>query len=143
MEKEGMFSLFLPFNNLGPLFILTIRFHFFFFLLFLLFHPLQFDINQLTATVNVSQSLSPFHKLLESPSSMGIIGGSSASGSIGRASGVCTALSPMDRTKGFFSDESEPLLRSDSTSSKESALSRNGSFITKGRWRTLCGVSLN
>ncbi|XP_037542029.1 tumor necrosis factor receptor superfamily member 21 [Nematolebias whitei] len=97
----------------------------------------QFDINQLTATVNVSQSLSPFHKLLESPSSVGIIGGSSASGNIGRASGVCTALSPMDRTKGFFSDESEPLLRSDSTSSKESALSRNGSFITKEKKDTV------
>uniref|UniRef100_A0A3Q3AE76 Tumor necrosis factor receptor superfamily, member 21 n=1 Tax=Kryptolebias marmoratus TaxID=37003 RepID=A0A3Q3AE76_KRYMA len=63
--------------------------------------------------------------------------GSSTSGSIGRVSGVCTALSPMDRTKGFFSDESEPLLRCDSTSSKESALSRNGSFITKEKKDTV------
>nr|XP_020473188.1 tumor necrosis factor receptor superfamily member 21 isoform X2 [Monopterus albus] len=65
---------------------------------------LQFDINQLMTTVNVSQSLSPIHKPLESP---------------------------VDRTKAFFPDESEPLLRCDSTSSKDSALSRNGSFITK------------
>ncbi|XP_017295035.1 tumor necrosis factor receptor superfamily member 21 [Kryptolebias marmoratus] len=97
----------------------------------------QFDINQLTTSVNVSQSLSPIHKLLESPSSVGSTSGSSTSGSIGRVSGVCTALSPMDRTKGFFSDESEPLLRCDSTSSKESALSRNGSFITKEKKDTV------
>ncbi|KAF7231544.1 tumor necrosis factor receptor superfamily member 21 [Nothobranchius furzeri] len=92
----------------------------------------QFDINQLMTLVNVSQSLSPVHKLLESPSSTGSI-----SGSIRQASGVCTALSPVDRTKGFFFDESEPLLRCDSTSSKESALSRNGSFITKEKKDTV------
>ena len=40
--------------------------------------------------------------------------------------------SPLDKNKGFFVDESEPLLRCDSTSSGSSALSRNGSFITKG-----------
>uniref|UniRef100_A0A087Y2L4 Tumor necrosis factor receptor superfamily, member 21 n=1 Tax=Poecilia formosa TaxID=48698 RepID=A0A087Y2L4_POEFO len=44
---------------------------------------------------------------------------------------------PMDRTKGFFADESEPLLRCDSTSSKDSALSRNGSFITKEKKDTV------
>uniref|UniRef100_A0A096M986 Tumor necrosis factor receptor superfamily, member 21 n=1 Tax=Poecilia formosa TaxID=48698 RepID=A0A096M986_POEFO len=80
----------------------------------------QFDINQLTTTVNVSQSLSPIHKLLES-----------------RAGGVGPVQSPMDRTKGFFADESEPLLRCDSTSSKDSALSRNGSFITKEKKDTV------
>ncbi|MEQ2222054.1 hypothetical protein ILYODFUR_021960, partial [Ilyodon furcidens] len=92
----------------------------------------QFDINQLTTTVNVSQRLSPIHKPLESPSSTGSSGGSSSSGSVGRASGVGAVQSPVERTKGFFTDESEPLLRCDSTSSKDSALSRNGSFITKG-----------
>uniref|UniRef100_A0A3B3TL37 Tumor necrosis factor receptor superfamily, member 21 n=1 Tax=Poecilia latipinna TaxID=48699 RepID=A0A3B3TL37_9TELE len=80
----------------------------------------QFDINQLTTTVNVSQSLSPIHKLLESPTG-----------------GVGPVQSPMDRTKGFFADESEPLLRCDSTSSKDSALSRNGSFITKEKKDTV------
>uniref|UniRef100_A0A8D1JMZ2 TNF receptor superfamily member 21 n=1 Tax=Sus scrofa TaxID=9823 RepID=A0A8D1JMZ2_PIG len=40
--------------------------------------------------------------------------------------------SPLDKNKGFFVDESEPLLRCDSTSSGSSALSRTGSFITKG-----------
>uniref|UniRef100_A0A3Q1GHC7 Tumor necrosis factor receptor superfamily, member 21 n=1 Tax=Acanthochromis polyacanthus TaxID=80966 RepID=A0A3Q1GHC7_9TELE len=45
--------------------------------------------------------------------------------------------SPVDRTKGFFPDESEPLLRCDSTSSKDSALSRNGSFITKEKKDTV------
>uniref|UniRef100_A0A3B5KRC5 Tumor necrosis factor receptor superfamily, member 21 n=1 Tax=Xiphophorus couchianus TaxID=32473 RepID=A0A3B5KRC5_9TELE len=80
----------------------------------------QLDINQLTTTVNVSQSLSPIHKLLESPTG-----------------GVGPIQSPMDRTKGFFADESEPLLRCDSTSSKDSALSRNGSFITKEKKDTV------
>ncbi|XP_043962316.1 tumor necrosis factor receptor superfamily member 21 [Gambusia affinis] len=91
----------------------------------------QFDINQLTTTVNVSQSLSPIHKLPESPSSSG--GGSG----MYRAGGVGPIQSPMDRTKGFFADESEPLLRCDSTSSKDSALSRNGSFITKEKKDTV------
>lgn len=40
--------------------------------------------------------------------------------------------SPSEKNKGFFVDESEPLLRCDSTSSGSSALSRTGSFITKG-----------
>ncbi|XP_077409615.1 tumor necrosis factor receptor superfamily member 21 [Vanacampus margaritifer] len=84
----------------------------------------QFDINQLMTSVNVSQSLSPIHKPPESPSSIG-----------GRAAGV--EQSPVDRTKGFFHDESEPLLRCDSTSSKDSALSRNGSFITKEKKDTV------
>lgn len=79
-------------------------------------------------SVNVSQSLSPIHKLLESPSSLG----SSNSGSVGGPSSAGVDQSPVDRIKGFFPDESEPLLRCDSTSSKDSALSRNGSFITKG-----------
>lgn len=39
--------------------------------------------------------------------------------------------SPSEK-KCFFVDESEPLLRCDSTSSGSSALSRTGSFITKG-----------
>lgn len=45
--------------------------------------------------------------------------------------------SPLDKTKGFFVDESEPLLRCDSTSSGSSALSRNGSFITKEKKDTV------
>lgn len=52
---------------------------------------------------------------------------------MGGPSGAAVEQSPVDRTKGFFPDESEPLLRCDSTSSKDSALSRNGSFITKGK----------
>uniref|UniRef100_A0A3B4YQB7 Tumor necrosis factor receptor superfamily, member 21 n=1 Tax=Seriola lalandi dorsalis TaxID=1841481 RepID=A0A3B4YQB7_SERLL len=51
--------------------------------------------------------------------------------------GVGVEQSPVDRTKGFFPDESEPLLRCDSTSSKDSALSRNGSFITKEKKDTV------
>ncbi|XP_067338057.1 tumor necrosis factor receptor superfamily member 21 isoform X2 [Channa argus] len=93
----------------------------------------QFDINQLMTSVNVSQSLSPIHKLLESPSSLG----SSNSGSVGGATGASVDRSPVDRAKGFFPDESEPLLRCDSTSSKDSALSRNGSFITKEKKDTV------
>lgn len=92
---------------------------------------LQFDINQLMTSVNVSQSLSPIHKPPESPSSNCSNSGNS---SVGGASGGAVEQSPVDRTKGFFPDESEPLLRCDSTSSKDSALSRNGSFITKGEW---------
>ncbi|XP_042247013.1 tumor necrosis factor receptor superfamily member 21 [Thunnus maccoyii] len=94
----------------------------------------QFDINQLMTSVNVSQSLSPIHKPLESPSS---VGSSSHNGSVGGGSGVGVEQSPVDRTKGFFPDESEPLLRCDSTSSKDSALSRNGSFITKEKKDTV------
>ncbi|XP_004044197.2 tumor necrosis factor receptor superfamily member 21 [Gorilla gorilla gorilla] len=45
--------------------------------------------------------------------------------------------SPQDKNKGFFVDESEPLLRCDSTSSGSSALSRNGSFITKEKKDTV------
>ncbi|KAL7388297.1 hypothetical protein ABVT39_010971 [Epinephelus coioides] len=95
----------------------------------------QFDINQLMTSVNVSQSLSPIHKPLESPSSIGSSGNSG--GSMGGASGTGVEQSPVDRTKGFFPDESEPLLRCDSTSSKDSALSRNGSFITKEKKDTV------
>ncbi|XP_076612688.1 tumor necrosis factor receptor superfamily member 21 [Chaetodon auriga] len=91
----------------------------------------QFDINQLMTSVNVSQSLSPIHKPLESPSSVG------SGGTMGGASGAGVEQSPVDRTKGFFPDESEPLLRCDSTSSKDSALSRNGSFITKEKKDTV------
>ncbi|KAM3603094.1 uncharacterized protein V6R79_016449 [Siganus canaliculatus] len=104
----------------------------------------QFDINQLMTSVNVSQSLSPIHKPLESPSSVASggsgsnSGGSSSSGvSVGGASSLGVEQSPVDRTKGFFPDESEPLLRCDSTSSKDSALSRNGSFITKEKKDTV------
>ncbi|TDH00133.1 hypothetical protein EPR50_G00184490 [Perca flavescens] len=98
----------------------------------------QFDINQLMTSVNVSQSLSPVHKPLESPSSIGSnSGGSVGGGSMGGASGMAVEQSPVDRSKGFFPDESEPLLRCDSTSSKDSALSRNGSFITKEKKDTV------
>uniref|UniRef100_A0A3Q0SEH9 Tumor necrosis factor receptor superfamily, member 21 n=1 Tax=Amphilophus citrinellus TaxID=61819 RepID=A0A3Q0SEH9_AMPCI len=76
----------------------------------------QFDINQLMTSVNVSNSLSPIHKPMD---------------------GVGVEQSPVERTKGFFPDESEPLLRCDSTSSKDSALSRNGSFITKEKKDTV------
>ncbi|XP_061097843.1 tumor necrosis factor receptor superfamily member 21 isoform X2 [Conger conger] len=78
----------------------------------------QFDLNQLMTSVNVTQCLSPNHKPSESP-------------------GPGTERSPVDRTKGFFADESEPLLRCDSTSSKDSALSRTGSFITKEKKDTV------
>lgn len=95
----------------------------------------QFDINQLMPSVNVSQSLSPIHKLLDSP---GSVGGSSHSGSsVGGSSVVGVEQSPVDRIKAFFPDESEPLLRCDSTSSKDSGLSRNGSFITKEKKDTV------
>lgn len=78
----------------------------------------QVDLNKLMTAVNVSHCLSPSHKPLESP-------------------GVVVEQSPMERTKGFFTDESEPLLRCDSTSSKDSALSRTGSFITKEKKDTV------
>lgn len=100
---------------------------------------LQLDINQLMMTsVNVSQSLSPIHRPMESPGSSNSSGSSSSSssgggGGVGGPVGAAVEQSPVDRTKGFFPDESEPLLRCDSTSSKDSALSRNGSFITKGK----------
>ncbi|KAG9468782.1 hypothetical protein GDO78_021949 [Eleutherodactylus coqui] len=45
--------------------------------------------------------------------------------------------SPLDKNKSFFADESEPLLRCDSTSSGSSALSRTGSFITKEKKDTV------
>lgn len=45
--------------------------------------------------------------------------------------------SPLEKNKGFFVDESEPLLRCDSTSSGSSALSRTGSFITKEKKDTV------
>ncbi|XP_005997475.2 tumor necrosis factor receptor superfamily member 21 [Latimeria chalumnae] len=45
--------------------------------------------------------------------------------------------SPLEKNKGFFIDESEPLLRCDSTSSGSSNLSRTGSFITKEKKDTV------
>ncbi|KAA0708445.1 Tumor necrosis factor receptor superfamily member 21 [Triplophysa tibetana] len=79
----------------------------------------QVDLNKLMTAVNVGQCLSPSHKPLESPS-------------------IVVEQSPSDRSKGFFTDESEPLLlRCDSTSSKDSALSRTGSFITKEKKDTV------
>ncbi|KAG7508271.1 tumor necrosis factor receptor superfamily member 21 [Solea senegalensis] len=96
----------------------------------------QFDINQLMTSVNVSQSLSPAHKVPGSPASNSSHG-SSGGGSVGASSGVGVEQSPVDRSKGFFPDESEPLLRCDSTSSKDSGLSRNGSFITKEKKDTV------
>ncbi|XP_066534108.1 tumor necrosis factor receptor superfamily member 21 isoform X2 [Hoplias malabaricus] len=78
----------------------------------------QFDLNQLMTSVNVSQCVSPSHnKPTEVP-------------------GLVVEHSPLER-KGFFTDESEPLLRCDSTSSKDSALSRTGSFITKEKKDTV------
>lgn len=101
--------------------------------LLLLFY-LQLDINQLMMTsVNVSQSLSPTHRPTESPGS-----GGGGGGGVGGPGSAPVEQSPVDRTKGFFPDESEPLLRCDSTSSKDSALSRNGSFITKGKQSWSC-----
>ncbi|CAL1586173.1 unnamed protein product [Knipowitschia caucasica] len=104
----------------------------------------QFDLNQLIPSVNGSQSLSPVHRAPESPgvSSVGgsssSVGGSSVGGaSVGGPSAAGMEPSPIDRAKGFFPDESEPLLRCDSTSSKDSALSRNGSFITKEKKDTV------
>ncbi|XP_076873555.1 tumor necrosis factor receptor superfamily member 21 [Brachyhypopomus gauderio] len=78
----------------------------------------QFDLSQLMTSVKVSQSFSPSHKTVEVPS-------------------LLCDHSPLDRTKAFFPDESEPLLRCDSTSSKDSALSRTGSFITKEKKDTV------
>uniref|UniRef100_A0A8C6WE73 Tumor necrosis factor receptor superfamily, member 21 n=1 Tax=Neogobius melanostomus TaxID=47308 RepID=A0A8C6WE73_9GOBI len=75
----------------------------------------QFDLNQLMPSVNGSQSLSPVHRPL----------------------GNAVGMEPSPSPKGFFPDESEPLLRCDSTSSKDSALSRNGSFITKEKKDTV------
>ncbi|XP_039455440.1 tumor necrosis factor receptor superfamily member 21 isoform X2 [Oreochromis aureus] len=91
----------------------------------------QFDVNQLMTSVNVSNSHSPIQKPTESPISI------ASNSSIGRVSGMGVEHSPVERTKGFFPDESEPLLRCDSTSSKDSALSRNGSFITKEKKDTV------
>ncbi|XP_074845100.1 tumor necrosis factor receptor superfamily member 21 [Carettochelys insculpta] len=45
--------------------------------------------------------------------------------------------SPLEKNKGFFVDESEPLLRCDSASSGSSPLSRTGSFITKEKKDTV------
>ncbi|TSN30248.1 Tumor necrosis factor receptor superfamily member 21 [Bagarius yarrelli] len=76
----------------------------------------QFDLNKLMISVNVSQDTNPNHKPPDAPG---------------------LEHSPLNRTKGFFIDESEPLLRCDSTSSKDSALSRTGSFITKEKKDTV------
>ncbi|XP_062857302.1 tumor necrosis factor receptor superfamily member 21 [Trichomycterus rosablanca] len=76
----------------------------------------QFDLTQLITSTITSQATSP--KPVE-------------------AQGSVVEHSPMDRTKSFFTDESEPLLRCDSTSSKDSALSRTGSFITKEKKDTV------
>nr|XP_014427782.1 tumor necrosis factor receptor superfamily member 21 [Pelodiscus sinensis] len=45
--------------------------------------------------------------------------------------------SPLEKNKGFFVDESEPLLRCDSASSGSSPLCRTGSFITKEKKDTV------
>ncbi|TWW68285.1 tumor necrosis factor receptor superfamily member 21 isoform X1 [Takifugu flavidus] len=100
----------------------------------------QLDISQLMMTsVNGSQSLSPIHRPMESPGGGGGggSGGGGSSSGVGGPGGAAVEQSPVDRTKGFFPDESEPLLRCDSTSSKDSALSRNGSFITKEKKDTV------
>nr|XP_023687394.1 tumor necrosis factor receptor superfamily member 21 isoform X2 [Paramormyrops kingsleyae] len=78
----------------------------------------QFELSQPMTSANMTHCVSPSHKAPECP---GIVG----------------EQSPVDRGKGFFADESEPLLRCDSTSSKDSALSRTGSFITKEKKDTV------
>ncbi|KAM6964940.1 tumor necrosis factor receptor superfamily member 21 [Aplochiton taeniatus] len=118
----------------------------------------QFDLNQLMTSMNVTPSLSPFHKPLVSPAHSltgtsvrgspahpaslggGGGGGGEGGGGGGGGTGLVVVQSPVDRTKCFFPDESEPLLRCDSTSSKDSkssALSRTGSFITKEKKDTV------
>lgn len=59
------------------------------------------------------------------------------SGKLENATLLTVEPSPLDKNKGFFVDESEPLLRCDSTSSGSSALSRTGSFITKEKKDTV------
>ncbi|XP_072768850.1 tumor necrosis factor receptor superfamily member 21-like, partial [Nerophis lumbriciformis] len=110
----------------------------------------QFDLKQLMTSANGSQSLSPIHKQpLQSPGSSALEqspgssaleqspGSSALEQSPGSSAAGAVEQSPVDRTKSFFHDESEPLLRCDSTSSKDSALSRNGSFITKEKKDTV------
>ncbi|KAL4661082.1 tumor necrosis factor receptor superfamily member 21, partial [Arapaima gigas] len=81
-------------------------------------NPQQFNLNQLVTPTDATRCLSPTHNPPECPA-------------------VAVEQSPVDRNKGFFGDESEPLLRCDSTSSKDSALSRTGSFITKEKKDTV------
>ncbi|XP_034777125.1 tumor necrosis factor receptor superfamily member 21 [Acipenser ruthenus] len=78
----------------------------------------QLDINKLITAVHVNQCHSPTHKPSE-------------------PAGVIIEPSPGDKSKRFFADESEPLLRCDSTSSNNSPLSRTGSFITKEKKDTV------
>ncbi|KAM4693601.1 tumor necrosis factor receptor superfamily member 21 [Discoglossus pictus] len=81
----------------------------------------QIEANTLTLPVNANQSMPPL-----SPSPRPL-----------EATVLTVEPSPSDKNKGFFVDESEPLLRCDSTSSGSSALSRTGSFITKEKKDTV------
>ncbi|KAG2468543.1 tumor necrosis factor receptor superfamily member 21 [Polypterus senegalus] len=76
----------------------------------------QLDVKELMTSTNSNQS--PAHRRLELLVPI-------------------SERSPVDKSKGFFADESEPLLRCDSTSSNNSALSRTGSFITKEKKDTV------
>ncbi|KAM8953264.1 tumor necrosis factor receptor superfamily member 21 [Pelodytes ibericus] len=81
----------------------------------------QIENDKLTLPVNVSQPIPTQDPSLKSP----------------EPTVLTVEPSPLDKTKGFFTDESEPLLRCDSTSSGSSALSRTGSFITKEKKDTV------
>uniref|UniRef100_A0A8C5MG81 TNF receptor superfamily member 21 n=1 Tax=Leptobrachium leishanense TaxID=445787 RepID=A0A8C5MG81_9ANUR len=81
----------------------------------------QIENGKLTLPVNVSQPAPTQESGLKSPD----------------PTILTVEPSPLDKTKGFFADESEPLLRCDSTSSGSSALSRTGSFITKEKKDTV------
>ncbi|KAM9316919.1 tumor necrosis factor receptor superfamily member 21, partial [Gastrophryne carolinensis] len=81
----------------------------------------QIEDEKLTLQVNANQPLPTPDSCLKAPDSAAPL----------------TEPSPLDKNKGFFVDESEPLLRCDSTSSGSSALSRTGSFITKEKKDTV------
>ncbi|XP_068136302.1 tumor necrosis factor receptor superfamily member 21 [Hyperolius riggenbachi] len=81
----------------------------------------QIENEKLNLQANASQPLPTPVNCLKSPDS----------------AGPPTDPSPLDKNKSFFADESEPLLRCDSTSSGSSALSRTGSFITKEKKDTV------
>ncbi|XP_063298123.1 tumor necrosis factor receptor superfamily member 21 [Pelobates fuscus] len=81
----------------------------------------QIENNKLTLPVNVNQQVPIQETGIKSPD----------------PTVLTVEPSPLDKTKGFFADESEPLLRCDSTSSGSSALSRTGSFITKEKKDTV------
>ncbi|XP_053565589.1 tumor necrosis factor receptor superfamily member 21 [Bombina bombina] len=81
----------------------------------------QIETSKLTLPVNANQ---PMPTLSPSPNPP-------------NATVLTVEPSPLEKNKSFFADESEPLLRCDSTSSGSSALSRTGSFITKEKKDTV------